>query len=40
MKERPDMLYKMASVGYFTTLKENGKHESPNYILITITSLK
>ena len=23
------MLYKMASVGYFTTFKENGKQESP-----------
>ena len=25
------MLYKMASVGYFTTFKENGKQESPKF---------
>ena len=31
MKETHDMLYKMVSVGYFTTFKENGKQESPKF---------
>ena len=31
MKESHDMLYKMASIGYFTTFKKNGKQESPKF---------
>ena len=30
-QECHDMLYEMASVGYFTTFKENGKQESPKF---------
>ena len=30
-QENHDMLYEMASVGYFTTFKENGKQESPKF---------
>ena len=30
-KESYDMLYEMASVGYFTTFKKNGKQESPKF---------
>ena len=31
MEKSYDMLYAMASVGYFTTCKENGKQESPKF---------
>lgn len=31
MEESCDMLYEMASVGYFTTCKKNGKQESPKF---------
>lgn len=31
MEESYDMLYEMASVGYFTTCKKNGKQESPKF---------
>ena len=30
-QESYDMLYEIASVGYFTTFKENGKQESPKF---------
>ena len=31
MKESHDMLYKMASIGYFITLEENSKQESSKF---------
>ena len=31
IEESYDMLYEMASVGYFTTFKKNGKQESPKF---------
>ena len=31
IEESYDMLYEMASVGYFTTCKKNGKQESPKF---------
>ena len=30
-QECHDMLYKMASIGYFITMEENGKQESPKF---------